>query len=76
MKYNSDKLKELKAKCCLLFNDGSSIVLHGITASFNNLKKRLLKKIDQDMKEFKKKQKYFQCIDTINCVYYQSNKID
>jgi hypothetical protein len=28
------------------------------------------------MKEFKKKQKYFQCIDTINCVYYQSNKID
>jgi hypothetical protein len=54
MKYNSDKLKELKAKCCLLFNDGSSIVLPGITASFNNLKKRLLKKIDQDMKEFKK----------------------
>jgi len=54
MKYNSDKLKELKSKCCLLINDGSSIVLPGIIASFNNLKKRLLKKIDQDMKEFKK----------------------
>jgi phenylalanyl-tRNA synthetase alpha subunit len=29
-------------------------VLPGITASFNNLKKRLLKKIDEDMKELKK----------------------
>jgi hypothetical protein len=54
MKYNSDKLNELKDKSCLMLNDGSTIVLPGITASFNNLKKRLLKKIDQDMKELKK----------------------
>jgi hypothetical protein len=54
MKYNSDKLNELKAKSCLMTNDGYTIVLPGITASFNNLKKLLLKKIDQDIKELKK----------------------
>jgi len=54
MKYNSDKLNELKDKSCLMLNDGSTIVLPGITASFNNLKKLLLKKIDQDIKELKK----------------------
>jgi hypothetical protein len=54
MKYNSNKLNGLKIQSCLMINDGSSIVLPGITASFNNLKKRLLKKIDQDMKELRK----------------------
>jgi len=38
---------------CLMINNGSSIVLPGIIASFNNLKKRLLKKIDLDIKEKK-----------------------
>jgi hypothetical protein len=59
MKYNSDKLSELKAKSCLMINDGFSIVLSGITTSFNNLKKRLLKKIDQDIKEFRKNKNIF-----------------
>jgi hypothetical protein len=59
MKYNSDKLSELKAKSCPMTNDGSSIVLPGITASFNNLKKHLLKKIDQDIKEFRKNKNIF-----------------
>jgi hypothetical protein len=36
MKYNSDKLNESKAKSCLMINDGSSIMLPGITASLRN----------------------------------------
>lgn len=51
MKFNSDKLNKLKDQSCVMTIDGSFIVLPGIIASFNNLKKCLLKKIDRDIKE-------------------------
>ena len=37
-----------------MIDDNSSIILPGIIASFSSLKKRLLKKFDQDTKERKK----------------------
>ena len=43
LKYNSNKLNELKTKSCLMIDDKSSIILPGIIASFSSLKKRLLK---------------------------------
>lgn len=55
LEYNSEKLKELKAESCLLIDDQSHIVLPGIIASFSSLKKSLLKKNEQDIKEMKKK---------------------
>lgn len=54
MRYDSNKLLELKAKVCLITRDGTSIVLPGVTASFKNLKKRLIKKFDEDAKQLKK----------------------
>ena len=54
MKFNSDKLNQLKDQSCLMMTDGSSIVLPGIIASFNTLRKCFLKKIDQEIKEFKR----------------------
>lgn len=54
LKYNNEKLNELKNKSCLILDDRSSIVLPGIIVSFNSLRKRLLKKFDEDIKEMKK----------------------
>lgn len=54
MQYDSDRLNELKAKACLITKDGTIIVLPGIIASLSTLKKRLLKKYDEDMKQLKK----------------------
>ena len=55
MQYNSEKLHELKMKSCLITIDGSHIVLPGITASFQTLKKCLLKRTEEDLKESKRK---------------------
>jgi hypothetical protein len=54
LEYNNEKLKELKAESCLLIDDQSCIILPGIVASFSSLKKRLLKRNEQDIKEMKK----------------------
>lgn len=55
MAYDSVKLNKLKADSCLMTTDGSSIILPGITASFSNLKKLLLKKFDKNIKESRRK---------------------
>lgn len=55
MQYNSEKLHELKMKSCLTTTDGSQIVLPGITASFRTLKKCLLKRIEEDLRDSKRK---------------------
>ena len=55
MTYDSVKLNELKADSCLMTTDGSFIMLPGITASFSNLKKLLLKKFDENVKESRRK---------------------
>ena len=59
LRYDSDKLTELKTEACLITKDGTCIVLPGVTASFSNLKKRLLKKFDEDKKQSKKTQNTF-----------------
>ncbi|CAF3497546.1 unnamed protein product [Rotaria socialis] len=51
--YICEKLTELKHKACLITNDGTCIILPGITASFKTLKKRLLKKVEEDVKKKK-----------------------
>lgn len=63
MQFNSDKLNKVKDQCCLMTTDGSFIVLPGVTASFNNLKKCLLKKIDHDIKQ-SKRNKNISCAST------------
>ncbi len=55
LQYNGEKLKDLKQKACLTTHDGTCIVLPGITASFQTLKKRLLKKLEEDAKKAKRK---------------------
>jgi hypothetical protein len=54
LKYNSAKLNELKANSCLMIDEKTCIILPGILSSFSSLKKRLLKKMDEHMKELKR----------------------
>ncbi|CAM4969505.1 unnamed protein product [Rotaria socialis] len=54
LQYSGEKLNELKNKACLITNDGNCIILPGIAASFKTLKKRLLKKLEEDVKKTKK----------------------
>lgn len=54
LKYDSEKLNELKDSSCLITDDKSCIILPGIIASFNSLKKRLLKQVDENIKEIKR----------------------
>lgn len=54
LKYDHTKLNELKDSSCLITADKSCIILPGIIASFNSLKKRLLKQIDENIKETKR----------------------
>lgn len=51
--YNSTKLNELKANWCLMTDEKSLIILTGIPASFNSLKKCSLEKLDENIKELK-----------------------
>ena len=53
LQHNVEKLIELKYKACLVTDDGHCIVLPGIVASFKTLKKRLLKKLEEDIKKNK-----------------------
>ena len=53
--YDSVKLNKLKVDSCLMTAGGSSIILPGITASFSKLKKLLLKKFDENIKESRRK---------------------
>lgn len=59
LKYNNPKLDSLKSEACLMIDDKSFIVLAGINSSFNSLRKRLLKKVDEDMKQMKKRKNIF-----------------
>ena len=52
---NGEKLKNLKQKACLTTHNGTCIVLPRITASFQTLKKRPLKKLEEDAKNAKQK---------------------
>ncbi|CAF1384622.1 unnamed protein product [Adineta ricciae] len=54
LKYNSAKLNELKAEPCLMTDENSFVIFPEIIASFSSLKKRLLKKIDENIKEIKR----------------------
>ncbi|CAF1408714.1 unnamed protein product [Adineta steineri] len=53
LQHNGEKLIDLKHKACIITNGGVCIVLAGIVASFKTLKKRLIKKIDEDNKKNK-----------------------
>lgn len=54
LKYKSAKLNELKAESCLMTDENSFVIFPGIIASFSSLKKRLMKKIDENIKEIKR----------------------
>lgn len=53
LQYNGDKLNDLKHDACLITHDGTCIILPGIIASFKTLRKRLLKKLEEDAKKAK-----------------------
>ena len=57
MEYDSEQLKALKEIACLVTNDGTYITLPGIVASFKTLKKRLVKQLEDDVKEARKTRK-------------------
>lgn len=54
LKYNCKQLNELREDSCLITDSETFIVLPGIAASFSSLKKRLLKKMDENFKEQKR----------------------
>ena len=54
LKYDNEKLKQLKANSCLTIDEKTFIILPGIPASFSSLKKRLLKKMNEHIKEIKR----------------------
>ncbi|CAF1063238.1 unnamed protein product [Rotaria magnacalcarata] len=58
-KYHGEKLNELKHLACLITNDGTCIVFPGIIASFKTLKKRFLKKHEDDAKKAKQTKQNF-----------------
>ncbi|CAF1372507.1 unnamed protein product [Adineta ricciae] len=53
LQYNGEKLTGPKNKACLVTGSGTCIILPGVVASFKMLKKRLLKKIEEDNKRSK-----------------------
>jgi hypothetical protein len=53
LQYNGDKLNDLKHDACLITHDGTCIILPGIIVSFKTLRKRLLKKLEEDAKKAK-----------------------
>ena len=57
MEYDSEQLKALKEIACLVTNDGTYITVHAIVASFKTMEKRLVKQLEDDVREARKTRK-------------------